>query len=521
MRGDLLDDVVDTVRFGPDVGAVRRDLDGQHAAVRAASVFQHREADRLNEASDLAGSERNPDLAVHAGDRHRDDEGLGDVGVHVEHAIGDVEPGHAFRQELTEAPHRGLYHPRVDAAFETRRCLRAEPEALGRACDGHGREVRRLEQDLRGRRGDSDEAPPMIPPMPTGLPSASQIRQSSPVSPRLRPCSPTFRRTPSSVSTVSPGRGVADGQPTSGQQRQVVGMGRLAQLEHDVVRGVDDVVDRAHAGQQQALGDPTRRGPHDDVTQDGHGEARTGSVASTDVLVAPHRPAARGGRGRLGECEGQFQAARQVAGDPGDAPCIGAVPLDGDVEHGVGRSPSAAMIGVPGWPGSLSPRINRPAASSARPSFLPGHSMPLEATPRSLRWLISKPPGRMAPTGANGTRSPTSKLVAPHTISSGSAPPPSTMVRRILSAPLIGRMSRTRPTTTSPSPSPTCSIASTTSPRSSSASRSAPMSSGNGAKSRSQLSGARTEDFLVVGRGQNCERKRMSFSRKERMSGMA
>ena len=44
----------------------------------------------------------------------------------------------------------------------------------------------------------------------------------------------------------------------------------------------------------------------------------------------------------------------------------------------------------------------------------------------------------MAPTGASGTRSPTSKLVAPHTISSGSAPPPSTMVRRILSAPLIG-----------------------------------------------------------------------------------
>ena len=52
----------------------------------------------------------------------------------------------------------------------------------------------------------SDEAPPMMPPMPTGVPSASQMRQSSPVSPRLRPRTPTVRSTPSSVTTVSPGR---------------------------------------------------------------------------------------------------------------------------------------------------------------------------------------------------------------------------------------------------------------------------------------------------------------------------
>ena len=38
------------------------------------------------------------------------------------------------------------------------------------------------------------------------------------------------------------------------------------------------------------------------------------------------------------------------------------------------------------------------------------------------RWPIEAPPGRIAPTGANGTRSPTAKFQAPQTTSSGSAP---------------------------------------------------------------------------------------------------
>ena len=185
-----------------------------------------------------------------------------------------------------------------------------------------------------------------------------------------------------------------------------------------------------------------------------------------------------------------------------------------------GSSPSASTSGVPGSPSAPSPRIRRPAASSERPSSWPEHSIPSDPTPRSLRRMISRPPGKIAPTGASGTRSPTAKLCAPHTISSGAAPA-STVTCRMRSAPLMAPISSTRLTTTSPSPSPTCSIPSTTRPRSSSAARSVPTSSGNGAKSRSQLSGARTGVdgiFLLGGlcrgcRGQNCERKRMSFSR--------
>ena len=104
----------------------------------------------------------------------------------------------------------------------------------------------------------SDEAPPMIPPMPTGVPSASQMRQSSPVSPRLRPRTPTVRSHAVERLDRLARPGPPDARARARQERQVVGVGGLAQLEHDVVRRVDHVVDRAHAGQQQPLGDPTR-----------------------------------------------------------------------------------------------------------------------------------------------------------------------------------------------------------------------------------------------------------------------
>ena len=69
-------------------------------------------------------------------------------------------------------------------------------------------------------------------------------------------------------------------------------------------------------------------------------------------------------------------------------------------------------------PSTSSPRISSPASSSDIPSSLPEHSIPLDHTPLIFWRPIAKPPGRMAPTGASGTRSPTAKFVAPQTISS-------------------------------------------------------------------------------------------------------
>ena len=166
------------------------------------------------------------------------------------------------------------------------------------------------------------------------------MRQSSPVSPRLRPRSPVVRCTPSRVSTVSPGRARRTREAASGQERQVVGVGGLAELEHDVVRGVDDVVDRAHAGQQQALGDPARRRGDGDVAQDGNREpgAKVGRLHRRARRLL-HRPAAGGRRRRFGQRERQLQAAGQIAGDPRNAPGVGTVALDRNVEDGVDPQP--------------------------------------------------------------------------------------------------------------------------------------------------------------------------------------
>ena len=50
----------------------------------------------------------------------------------------------------------------------------------------------------------------------------------------------------------------ADDEPAVVDRRRVEGMGRLAELEHDVIARVDDVAHRAHAGRLEADLDPVR-----------------------------------------------------------------------------------------------------------------------------------------------------------------------------------------------------------------------------------------------------------------------
>ena len=194
----------------------------------------------------------------------------------------------------------------------------------------------------------------MIPPMPTGAPVASQIRQSWPVSPRPGPGRPRVRSTPSSVVTGSPGDGPPHQQPAAVQPVEVVGVGGLAELQHHVVGGVDHVVDGSHAGGHQPAGQPA-------------GESRTCTPVSTRAgepraeleVVHPHRGEradrrtgrpARVTRRRtrrshpwrpavavdVGHGEGEPIPGGQVPGHPGHAPGVGSVGLDGDVEDHVG-----------------------------------------------------------------------------------------------------------------------------------------------------------------------------------------
>ena len=189
------------------------------------------------------------------------------------------------------------------------------------------------------------------------------MRQSSPVSPRLRPRTPSVRSTPSSVTSVSPSARPPHPQPAARQQRQVVGVGGLPQLEHHVVRRVHHVVDRAHAGQEQALGDPARRRPDHDVVEHRHREAGA-QVGRLDRRRRRRldRPPARRRVGRLRRVEREAEARRQVAGDPDHGPGVGAVALDRDVEDDVGLEPQ--RLGERACPARPAPR--RPGSAGRR-----------------------------------------------------------------------------------------------------------------------------------------------------------
>ena len=167
-------------------------------------------------------------------DRSRGDGGAADVGGQL------AEPGGRQVDDL-----------RVAALLEAGRRLGAQAEPARGAADRRGIEPGHLEQHLGGgRRRSRTTAPPMIPAMPTGVSSASQISRSSAVS---------VRSTSSRVTSVSPARGPPDPQPAARDLGQVVGMVRLTELEHHVVRDVDQRVDRAHAEMGQPLLHPVRR----------------------------------------------------------------------------------------------------------------------------------------------------------------------------------------------------------------------------------------------------------------------
>ena len=79
-----------------------------------------------------------------------------------------------------------------------------------------------------------------------------------------------------------PGPGAPDEDPAVVDRGRIERVDRLAELDHHVVRGVDDVADRALAGGEQAHLDAIRRRPDVDVAHPATDEART-EVAIDDL----------------------------------------------------------------------------------------------------------------------------------------------------------------------------------------------------------------------------------------------
>ena len=89
-----------------------------------------------------------------------------------------------------------------------------------------------------------------------------------------------------------------------------------------------------------------------------------------------------------------------------------------------------------------------PSWSSPKPISAAEQHMPLDISPRILRWAISMPLGMTVPIVANGMRSPTDMLNAPQQTCRASPSPQSTSTSWILSASGWGRRSSTFASTT-------------------------------------------------------------------------
>jgi hypothetical protein len=247
----------------------------------------------------------------------------------VDDAVADREARRALRQELAETIDGGVDTPGVTSPFEARRGLGPQAQPLGCAGDGHGSEVGRLEQHLGGSGGDlrrrAAHDPRHAHRHVLGV-ADEAVGAAVPHGPG---------HTVERLDRLT-GFGTTDDEAAPPQPLDVIGMGGLPELEHHVVRRVDHVVDRSHAGQGEAIGDPPGRRAHDDVAEHRDGQAG----AEVEVLhrgacgVADRLPAWRRGR-RFGQGEGEPEPGRQVTGDARHAPGVGPVALHRDVEDGV------------------------------------------------------------------------------------------------------------------------------------------------------------------------------------------
>ena len=294
------------------------------------------------------------------------------------------------------------------------------------------------------------------------------------------------------------------------EQAVVVGVQRLAELEHHVVGDVDDGRDRADAAALEALLHPRRRR-----------RARRRCRRSTRAAKARARQ--RRPRRERRACaltvDGRRRASGgSVSGAPVMAATSRAMPSERQAIGAIGRELEREQRVVE----RRAPRADRRRSAHRRVeqqqarrvvgrcrARLAEHSMPCDSTPRIVARLIARPPGSAAPTSAHGAVMPAAAFGAPQTICSGAPAPASTRAHAQAVGVRMrrdaidradddaGERRRGRPRRPRPRGRP------------SSARRTAPsLSSGGSTSVRSQ----RSENFIVRRRQANCRRKRRSFS---------
>ena len=171
----------------------------------------------------------------------------------------------------------------------------------------------------------------------------------------------------------SPAVAPTDDDPAVADRRGIERVDRLAELEHDVVLGVDDVADRAAgrpraaaSGRGRATDRPSRR------RSSGRRSAGTGRCRAP----RPRGARRRAGRSRPRRSAGKRTGAPVTAATSRASPTIdSASPRFGLTSTSRTTSPYRSASGAPS--GVSAGRIRIPSASAVRPSSSPEQSIPL------------------------------------------------------------------------------------------------------------------------------------------------
>ena len=292
----------------------------RHKNVVAAELKAEGEKDLAHQALGQVGAEQGIDLLrleLH-------DRGSLVLGDDVHHAVYDLAAAEQLDQ-LAGTLH-GLHGVhRVKTLFVARGGVGAHPEGRRRAADGHAVEVGALKEDHRRIADDLAVRAAHHARDAHGLvlvADAEHIRRELAVV------------AVEGLNDLALTRG-ADDDPAAVHAGEVEGVHRLAVLEHDVVRNVHDVVDRAHAGVAQALAHPLRGGRDLHVLHHARGVARA-KLAVLDLDVDQLRDAAAAALDPgCVQLERAAEGRACLAGKANDGKAVGTVGRDLELDHAV------------------------------------------------------------------------------------------------------------------------------------------------------------------------------------------
>ncbi len=317
---------LDEVDRALEVAAVTRDRDRPHQVTGGVVLAGDRKVQPVQGIAHLVVRDGKAHLGAHVVGRDLDLALPRFLATDLEHGAGNGPAG-GFQDQIHGAA-RGIERAvRVHAAFEAVGGIRREPEAPRGPADGLRAEIRRLEHDVRGRgvharvlaaheAGDDERLHRVGDHQHAAVERALLLVEGHEL--------------------LAVGR-AADDKFAARDLLRIEHVQRLAELEHDVVADVDQVVDRAEAHRREAFLHPG--GARADLhAGDGDADVKRAVLRRVDAdalqEIGPGRAAGAVELDR-GELQLVAQPGGQLAGHAEMAKRVGAVGRDFDIENRV------------------------------------------------------------------------------------------------------------------------------------------------------------------------------------------